>query len=216
MAATKILIVDDHILFRQGLASLLHSEPDFEICGEAGTVRAAIEVACREKPDLVLMDFELPDGNGVQAVTAILKELPACRVVFLTVHDSDEKLFEGIRSGARGYLLKDVPVVTLIQYLRAVQRGETALSPPMTSRILQEFARSSPGQGSRREDLQLLTYREIEVLRQIAVGSTNQEIGHKLFMAENTVKRHVHNILDKLALPNRRAAAAWAREHGLE
>lgn len=211
----KILIVDDHVLFRQGLVSLLHSEPDFEICGQAGTVAEAIELARAMHPDMVLMDYSLPDGKGPEAAQSILIDNPKCAVVFLSVNANDEELFAAIRSGAKGYLLKDMPITMLIEKLRAVQGGEVAFSPTLAGRVLAEFARLSPGPGKQHDAFSLLTPRELEVLHEIARGSTNREIADKLFMAENTVKRHVHSILEKLDLPNRRSAANWAREHGL-
>ncbi len=214
--AVKILIVDDHLLFRQGLASLLHSAPDFEVSGQAGTLREAVDLASQIKPDIVLMDYGLPDGKGPEAAKAILSKNPSCRVVFLTVHIDDEDLFAAVRSGAKGYLLKDTPITLLLDNLRAVQNGRTAMSPMMTGRILQEFARLGAGDGKQHEALASLTHREIEVLHELALGSSNREIAQKLFMAENTVKRHVHNILLKLDVSNRRDSGQFcpgARSH---
>lgn len=211
----KLLIVDDHTLFRQGLASLLHEEPDFEVCGQAGTCAEAVDMANRLRPEMILMDYGLPDGNGVDAARAILVNDPQCQIVFLTVHINDEELFEAIRSGAKGYLLKNVPINNLLEDLRAIRAGDSVLSPAMTGRVLDEFVRLDDIHRQQSEMLALLTPREIEVLGGLARGSTNKEIANELFVAENTVKRHVHNILSKLELSNRRAAARWARERGV-
>lgn len=211
----KILIVDDHTLFRQGLASLLHETPEFEVCGQAGTCAEAIDLANRLRPEMILMDYGLPDGNGVDAARAILAENLECQIVFLTVHINDQELFDAIRTGAKGYLLKNVPIDNLLEDLRAIRAGNAVLSPSMTGRVLDEFVRLDDVHRQQDQMLALLTPREIEVLEQLVAGSTNKEIALELFMAENTVKRHVHNILEKLELPNRRAAAKWAREKGL-
>jgi len=211
----KILIVDDHTLFRQGLASLLHETPELEVCGQAGTCAEAIDLANRLRPEMILMDYGLPDGNGVDAARAILAENPECQIVFLTVHINDQELFDAIRIGAKGYLLKNVPIDNLLEDLRAIRAGNAVLSPSMTGRVLDEFVRLDDVHRQQDQMLALLTPREIEVLEQLVAGSTNKEIALELFMAENTVKRHVHNILAKLELTNRRAAAKWARERGL-
>ena len=211
----KILIVDDHVLFRQGLVSLFNDVPDFEVSGQVGTVSEAISLARQTQPDMVLLDYGLPDGKGPAAAKVILSENPECKIVYLTMHMNDEELFAAIRSGAKGYLLKTTSITTLLENLRAVQNGQSAMSPMMTSRILTEFARLGAGQGKKQEALGSLTPRELEVLHEIALGSTNQEIAENLFMAKNTVKRHVHSIFRKLNVPNRHSAAKIAREHGL-
>lgn len=208
----RVLIVDDHILFRQGLTSLFQPQPNFEVVGDAGTVREAVLKACQLKPDLILMDFCLPDGTGVQAARMILSELPDCKIVFLTVEDTDEALFEAVRSGAKGYLLKNMPLSSLLNSLRAVEQGEPAISRAMTGRIFHELARSSRSPARTPDLLAHLSPREIDILREMATGATNQEIAVRLFVAENTVKHHVHNILSKLSLENRRQAARFAQE----
>jgi len=211
----KILIVDDHVLFREGLVSLLKTQPDITVLGEAGCVSEAVAMARELEPDLILMDFGLPDGTGLDATQAILGEQPETKIVFLTVHEHDDRLFAAIRSGARGYLLKNVPVSKLLDYLRGVQNGEAAISPTMTGQILDEFARLGRTLDSDPVELGELTPRELEVLRELATGATNQEIADRLIITDNTVKVHVRNILAKLNLPNRRAAAGFARRHGL-
>lgn len=211
----RILLVDDHVLFREGLASLLDGQPDFSLIGEAGSVREAIVRARDLQPDLVLMDFSMPDGTGLDATRAILAERPETQIVFLTVHEEDERLFAAIRSGAKGYLLKNVPVAKLLNFLRGLKRGEAAISSIMTSRILAEFSHTSPGHQPERGALAQLTSRELEVLRELTTGATNREIAQRLVITENTVKNHVGNILSKLNLPNRHAAARFADQHGL-
>jgi two-component system NarL family response regulator len=205
----KILIVDDHALFREGLASVLQADPGFEVCGQAGTLAEAVALARAIQPEMILMDYGLPDGTGAEAARAILAEVPACRVVFVTVHMDDDELFDAVRSGAKGYLLKNVPIDTLLGHLRTIQAGGAVLSPQMIDRVLEEFGRLG---GEQRRQNQPLTPRETEVLQLVAGGLTNKEIADTLFIAENTVKRHVHNILKKLDVSNRRAAAKWARE----
>jgi two-component system NarL family response regulator len=208
----KIVIVDDHILFREGLAAIIRSEPDIEIVGQAGTVQESIELARELKPDMILMDFGLPDGTGADATRAILNEHPACKIVFLTMSEEDEDLFTAVRSGAKGYLLKNMRPSKLVSSLRSVQQGESALSRSMTLRLMEELARTK--ESPRAADA-TLTRREMEVLQELAIGKSNQEIAQKLFISENTVKYHVHSILEKLQLSDRRDVAAYAREHGL-
>lgn len=208
----KLIIVDDHILFREGLASIIRSEPDFQIVGMAGTVREAAEAARLARPDLILMDFSLPDGTGAEATRAILKEHPTCNIVFLTMSEEDENLFDAIRSGAKGYLLKNMQPQKLIAALRSVQKGESALSRSMTMRLMEELSRTK-----RTEPLRdsTLTRRELDVISAVASGLSNAEIAKQLFISENTVKYHVHSVLGKLRLSDRRELSAYAREQGL-
>ncbi len=211
----NLLIVDDHVLFREGLTSLIKSQPDFRVLGEAGSVEEAVEMARNLRPDVVLMDFSLPDGTGLEATQAILAEKPDTRIVFLTVHEEDERLFAAIRSGARGYLLKNLPVTKLLASLRGMERGEAPLSRAMTSRVLNAFSTSSISQSGDRTMMEQLTDREQEVLREVARGSTNREIAQRLYISENTVKNHIHSILKKLNLSNRRELMRFAERYGL-
>ena len=208
----KIVIVDDHVLFREGLAAIIRSESDIEILGQAGSVQEAVATVRALKPDMVLMDFGLPDGTGAEATRMILEEHPGCKIVFLTMSEEDEDLFVAIRSGAKGYLLKNMRPSKLISSLRSVQQGESAISRSMTLRLMEELARTRE---TPREQEPTLTRREIEVLRELASGFSNLEIAARLFISENTVKYHVHSILEKLNLSDRRDASAYAREHGL-
>ncbi len=211
----RVLIVDDHILFREGLSGLLHAQADMEVVGECGTVREAIEQALVTQPEVILMDFSLPDGTGLEATHAILAQLPQTQIIFLTVHDNDERLIAAMRAGAKGYLLKNLSVSKLLASLRALERGEAAISRTMMARILEEFAQSTTPSTPAPSPLVGLTSREIEVLQELANGITNQEIATRLYISENTVKNHIHNILEKLNLHNRREAIEFARKHGL-
>lgn len=200
----KILIVDDHILFREGLASLFRAQSDMEVVGQANSVKEAVQAATLLRPHLILMDFGLPDGTGLDATRAILSAHADSKIVFLTVHEDDEHLFKAIRIGAKGYLLKNVPVATLLAFLRGVERGEAALTPVMTTKILSEFSRLTSAPYVEKRELEVLTYREAEVLAQLQAGATNREIADRLVISENTVKNHVHHILTKLNIHNRR------------
>ncbi|HLE15847.1 MAG TPA: response regulator transcription factor [Anaerolineales bacterium] len=206
----RVLLVDDHVLFREGLISLLKNQPDFEMVGEAGSHCEAVKKALELEPNLVLMDYALPDGNGLEATQEILARLPETKIVFLTVHETDELLFAAIRSGAKGYLLKNMPVSKLLELLRGLGKGEAAITLKMASRILEEFARQEWKNQNGEPTLDLLTTRELEILEKIADGETNREIAARLYISENTVRNHVHNILEKLKLQNRYEAARLA------
>lgn len=213
----RLLVVDDHILFREGLVSLIARQPDMQVLGEAGSVAEAVEMARQVKPDMILMDFNLPDGNGLDATRIILAEFPQVKIVFLTIYDEDERLFAAVRLGAKGYLLKNIPVAHLLAALRSVEKGEPALSPDMVARIMGEFARTPAVEprSTGSDPLSLLTSRELEVLRELATGASNRIIADRLFISENTVRNHVHNVLEKLGLSSRREAVSLARQSGL-
>jgi DNA-binding NarL/FixJ family response regulator len=211
-SSIRLVVVDDHILFREGLIAIVRSAPDVEVVGQAGSVADAIELSRTIKPDIILMDFGLPDGTGADATREILKEHPECKIVFLTMSEEDEDLFAAIRSGARGYLLKNIHPSKLISTLRSVQQGESALSRTMTLRVMEELSHTRKAEYPAEITL---THREIDVLRAVATGLSNQDIADHLFITENTVKYHVHSILEKLKLSGRKEAAAYARKHGL-
>ena len=211
----KLVLVDDHALFLEGLASILRLEPDIEIVGLAGSVKEAVEMVHSLKPEIVLMDFSLSDGTGADATRMILDEHPECKIVFLTMSENDENLFSAIRSGAKGYLLKNMSPSKLVATVRAVQRGESAVSRAMTLRLMEELSRTDEPDKFRDSQVETLTQREMEVLRELAKGMTNREIAEQLYISKNTVKYHVHSILDKLDLPNRGEAAKFAKKHGL-
>jgi len=213
----KVLIVDDHILFRDGLVCLLTNRPKYQVVGEAGSVKEAVQKASQLKTDLILMDFNLPDGSGLEATQAILAGLPNCKILFLTVEEDDENLFDALRSGAKGYVLKNVTVASLLSSLEALERDEVALSPAMTTRLVKEFSKSSrPAAVETNQRNDTLSPREMDILRELAKGYSNQEIAKSLFLSENTVKHHIHSILTKLKLKNRHAAAEYARQRGIQ
>ena len=214
MKAIRLLVVDDHALFRRALANLIGNEPDFEIVGEAGDGAEAVRMAQTLRPDLVLMDIHMPGTDGLEATRQIVSAVPATRVVILTVSEEDRDLFEAIKSGAHGYLLKTVEPEALCALLRGVFRGEAPLSRATAAKILKQFARREPSPHATvaADDL---TAREREVLALVASGLTNKEIGSKLAIAENTVKNHLKSILGKLHLDNRVQAAAVAIQRGL-
>lgn len=210
----SILVVDDHVLFRDGLISLFTSTPDFQVIGQAGSVSEGIEKALYHKPDIILMDFSLPDGTGLDATRAILEELPNCKIIFLTVFETDENLLTAIRLGAKGYMLKNVSSSSLISSLQALAQGEIAMSRKMMSRVL-EFSRKMPLPPTHNL-IAKLSPREIDVLCEIQEGASNVEIAQKLYLAENTVKHHIHSILEKLGVENRRQAAEIAKQMELK
>jgi DNA-binding NarL/FixJ family response regulator len=212
----RLLLVDDHVLFREGLISLISPQPDLQVIGQAGNVQEAIRAARTLQPDIILMDFTLPDGTGLDATQAILAELPDAKIIFLTVHEDDETLFAAIRAGAVGYLFKNTRSAELLKRLRAVARGEAGISPAIALRILDEFSKTAaPAMHGDDPDAIGLTAREIEIVREIAHGASNRDIANRLVISENTVKNHVRNVLAKLHLRNRREVMEYAQRHRL-
>jgi two-component system, NarL family, nitrate/nitrite response regulator NarL len=214
----KVLVVDDHILFRQGLVSLLQVQPDFQVVGEAGSAREAVEKAAALQPNLILMDFNLPDSSGVEAAREILSECLDCKIIFLTIYADDEKMLEAVRGGACGYLLKNVPIAQLLRALRSTQDGDAAISRSMMAKVMNELARTA-GQiqpEQKTNSLDKLSTRELDVLREISSGASNDEIARRLFISKNTVKHHVHSMLDKLDMENRGQLAKTAKRNGLQ
>jgi DNA-binding NarL/FixJ family response regulator len=209
-----VLIVDDQVLFREGIASLLSTVPDLIVVGQAADGTEAVEKARDLRPDLVLMDVNMPRMTGLQATRIIRQELPETQVVILTVSDADDDLFEAIKAGAIGYLLKNTRAEALFERLRGVLRGEAALSPLLAARVLAEFAQHRENKEPIRPSEEL-TDREREVLQLVVDGANNRDIALALQIAESTVKRHLHNILEKLHLENRLQAASYALRKGL-
>jgi len=209
----RVLLADDHALFRAGIARLLAAW-GMDVVGQAGDGLEALELARRLKPDLVLMDIAMPECNGLQATRLIKAELPEVKIVMVTVSDAEEDLFEAIKSGAEGYLLKDMSEAELEQVLSRIAAGEPALSRGLAAKILDEFARVSRDAAAREKEDDL-TQREREVLQLVAEGATNREIAAALFVSENTVNFHMKNILAKLHLKNRAQAVAYAIRSGL-
>jgi two-component system nitrate/nitrite response regulator NarL len=210
-AAMNILIVDDHVLFREGLVGLLANQPDLAVVGEAGSASEAITKTRDLKPDLVLIDLHLPDGDGLEVIKIILSRRPETKVVVLTINDSEDLFISAIRNGAVGYLHKKMPLAKLLLSLRAIGRGEAALSRTMASRLVAEFQRMGKTSQSDKSELDVLTPREMEVLELLGSNASNHEIADRLVIAENTVKVHVHNILEKLDFQNRYQAGRFAR-----
>ena len=210
----RILIADDHTLFRSSLRSLLTAH-GFEVVGEAQDGRNAFELARRLQPDIVLMDLGMPGLDGLAATRLISAEMPEVKVVILTGSEDDANLFEAIKSGAQGYLLKNVESQELFTLLEGVGRGEPALTPIVARKLLQEFARpAQPAAPS--HDPDALTAREGEVLELLVSGITaNRKLAKHLGLSENTVKFHVRNILDKLHLHNRAEVVGFALRHGI-
>lgn len=216
MEPIRVLIVDDHTLFRRGLRSLLETQEDIEVIGEAANGLEAVEKARELMPDLILMDIWMPQCNGLEATRKIKEEMPYVRIVMLTVSDDDYTLFEAIKAGAQGYLLKDLDPEELFALIRGVMRGEAPISRSLAARILNEFARNVRGEeGLDQLAAPLLTQREKEVLQLLVEGYTNKEIAQKLNIAENTVKNHLRNIMEKLHLQNRVQLAVYALKKGI-
>lgn len=209
----RVLIADDHALFRDGLRSLLEAH-GIEVVAEARDGAEAVALARLHRPDIVLMDLSMPGTNGLAATRLIAVETPLARVVVLTASEDDADLFESLKSGAQGYLSKNLEAQTLFAFLDGVMRGEPALTPTLARKVLGEFARNTPGPVQPRESV--LTTREQEVLELLTEGVTsNKDLAARLFVSENTVKYHLRNILDKLHLNNRAQVIAHALRHGL-
>jgi DNA-binding NarL/FixJ family response regulator len=208
----RVLLADDHALFRAGIASLLRAW-SVEVVGQASNGKEALEQARRLRPDLVLMDITMPGCSGLEATRQIKAELPGTKIVMVTVSDDSDDLFEAIKSGADGYLLKDMSEEELSRTLEAVAAGEPALSPALAARIVDEFARAAKATDEKQASA--LTPRESDVLRLVSAGATNKEIAAALNVTENTVNFHVKNILAKLRLKNRAQAAVYAVTSGL-
>jgi len=214
MSPLRILLVDDHVLFRKGLARLLDAQPDFEVVGEAADGLEAVEQARALRPDLVLMDLRMPGCDGLAATRRIKGELPAVQVVMLSVSEDEHDFFEAIRSGADGYLVKDMRPELLFQELRGLADGQVPLSRAMTGKLFRQLARPERV-GAPLAVMEVLSPRERDVLALLAEGYSNAEIAAELGVALNTVRNHVRSILEKLGLQNRVQAAVYAVRAGL-
>jgi len=211
MSRSRILLADDHDLFREGLAGLINAQPDLEVVGQAGDGLEALTLVRDLKPDLIVMDINMPICDGLEATRLIRLEWAAARIVMLTVHDEDEKLFSAISAGAQGYMLKSLSAQDFLLGVRAALNGEAVLPPRLATHLLAEFARLAgrPDQATAGE-ASGLTLREQEVLDLIATGATDKEIAERLSLSLHTVKSHVRNILSKTHAMNRRQAAKLA------
>jgi DNA-binding NarL/FixJ family response regulator len=211
----RVLLVDDQTLFRAGLCTLLSTRPEIEVVGEAENGQVALERAAATRPDVVLMDLKMPVLDGVATTRKLRVQLPSCQIVALTTFEDDELVFDCLRAGAVGYLLKDAPTDKLVEAVLAAARGESVLQPSVASKVLAQLSRLSSERPADAGALAKLSSRERDVLRLIARGASNKEIAAALFLAEGTVKNHVTNILEKLEVDDRTQAALRARELGL-
>jgi DNA-binding NarL/FixJ family response regulator len=202
----RILLVDDHPVVRMGLRGMLDAEPDLTVIGEASSGVEGAELALRERPDIVLMDLRMPGGDGVEATGRILAADPGIRVMVLTTYESDRDILRAIEAGASGYLLKDASPAELADAVRAAARGETVLSPSVASTLVRQVRSPAPP---------ALSARETEVLKLVAAGLTNADIGKRLFIAEATVKTHLLRVFNKLDVADRTAAVTTAMRHEL-
>ncbi len=241
MEPIRVMLVDDHVLVRKGIATLLATQEDIQVVGEAGDGFEALERAQELMPDVILMDISMPRCDGLTAIDLIKKEMPYVKIIMLTYSDDDENLFEAIKRGAQGYLLKDLQPEVLINSIRGAARGEAPISGAMAAKLLRELSprgavvaesgeqagrggdgRGRPGapaagweEAARDRRADILTKREKEVLQLVSEGLSNREIAERLFIAENTVKNHLRNILEKLHMQNRAQAVAYAIRQGL-
>jgi DNA-binding NarL/FixJ family response regulator len=214
----KVMIVDDHALFRRGLQMVLEQETDIEVVGEAADGHEAVEKAQELMPDVVLMDVRMPKRTGIEATQEIRDLLPHAKILMLTISDEEADLYDAIKAGASGYLLKEISIEEVADAIRSVWAGQSRISPSMASKLLTEFAAMSKRTDEKRQvPAPRLTDREMEVLSLVAEGLNNREIGQRLFISENTVKNHIRNILEKLHLHSRMEAVVYAvREKLLE
>ena len=214
MDTLRILVAEDHPLFRKGMVSLLSSVPEFEVVGEAATGEEAVERAAQLQPDVILMDLQMPQVNGIEATRRILQESPSVRILVVTLFEDEDSVFMALRAGARGYVLKDADEEVVVHAIRAVGRGEAIFSPAVASRVLAYFAASPPG-GSPPQAFPTLTEREREILHLIAQGHPNPSIARQLSLSTKTVGNYVSNIFTKLQVADRTQAIIRAREAGL-
>jgi two-component system NarL family response regulator len=214
----RVLVVDDHALFRRGLQMVLEQEPDIEVVGEASDGAEAVQKASDTLPDIVLMDVRMPKRGGIDACTAIHDAVPSTKIIMLTISDEEADLYDAIKAGAMGYLLKEISIEEVASAIRAVHGGQSLISPSMASKLLTEFASMIKRTDDRQQvPTPRLTDREMEVLKLVAKGLNNRDIAKQLFISENTVKNHIRNILEKLQLHSRMEAVVYAvREKLLE
>jgi DNA-binding NarL/FixJ family response regulator len=210
----RVLIADDHAFFRRGLEVVLQGEQGLELVGQASDGQEAVQIASEVVPDVVLMDIRMPKMTGIEAARAMKEVAPSAKIVILTISDEDDDLFEAIRAGASGYLLKDIPLDELADSVRAVHGGQSLINPSMAGKLLTEFAtlarRDAEEEPAKHVLAPKLTEREMEVLRLVARGLNNRDIAKELFISENTVKNHVRNILEKLQIHSRMEAVMIA------
>jgi DNA-binding NarL/FixJ family response regulator len=212
MDIVNILIVDDHTLFRTGVRKMLEAEGDMRVVGEAATGQEALEQARKLMPDIILMDIRMPDLDGVKAARILHREMPHVGIIFVTMFEDDEFVFQGLEAGGRGYILKDAGPDTMLRAIRAVAHGESLLGPTIAQKVMRQFS-ALPGKQTPLVDD--LTPRELEVLTLIAEGMGNKEIAKELVISEKTVKNHINNIFSKLHVSDRSQAMLYAIRKGL-
>ncbi len=215
----RVLIADDHQLFRRGLRMVLEDEPDIEVVAEAGDGNEAVELAREHAPDVVVLDVRMPGRSGIEAAREIRAQQPGTRILVLTISDDEDDLYEAIKAGANGYLLKEISIDEIGAAVRQIHAGQSLISPAMATKLLDEFTAMVRKDEQPKEEVPAprLTPREMEVLQHIAKGMNNRDIAEALFISENTVKNHVRNILEKLHLRSRMEAVIYAvRENLLE
>ncbi|MCL6636959.1 MAG: response regulator transcription factor, partial [Alicyclobacillus sp.] len=208
----RVLVVDDHELFRQGVCAILNRSDEVEVVDQAEDGRQALEKCRQHLPDVVLMDINMPVCDGLEATRQIKREHPYVKILILTVSDAEESLFEAVKAGASGYVLKNASPQQVLESVKRVSAGEPVIPGNLAMQIISEF--SKPAEKPVRQQVDALTEREIEVLRYLSVGATNKDIAAALYISENTVRNHVRNILEKLHLSNRVQAAAYAIREG--
>jgi len=214
----RVMVVDDHALFRRGLQMVLQGEPDLDLVGEASDGAEAVERSQELMPDVILMDVRMPKRSGIEATTQIKDLLPHVKILMLTISDEEADLYDAIKAGASGYLLKEIPIEEVADAIRSVWAGQSRISPSMASKLLNEFAAMTKVSADRPQiPAPRLTDREMEVLKLVAKGKNNRDIAKDLYISENTVKNHIRNILEKLHLHSRMEAVVYAvREKLLE
>lgn len=205
----RVLICDDHALFRRGLVMVLESEDGIDVVAEAEDGEDAVAKAAEVAPDVILMDVRMPKMSGIEATRAIADVVPTARILMLTVSDEEEDLYEAVKAGATGYLLKEISIEEVANAIRAVTTGQSLISPSMASKLLTEFNNLAK-QAQQKVLAPKLTDRELQVLKLVAQGLSNREVADELFISENTVKNHVRNILEKLHLHSRMEAVVYA------
>ena len=220
MNKIRVLLADDQDIIRTGLTIILNHQPDIEVVGQAADGLAAVEAAKRLQPDVILMDIKMPHLNGIQATRQIVAALPKIQIIILTTYDNDDWVFDGIRAGAIGYLLKDTARDNLAEAVRGALRGESQIDPAVARKVLHEFQqiatrRAAPPQPVDDEQLEQLTDREEDILKLLATGLSNKDIAQQLFLSERTVKNHISAILTKLHANHRTSAVLTALKHGL-
>lgn len=213
MKTIRVILADDHTVFRQGLKSLLALEEDIKIVGEAANGKEAIDYANQMHPDIIIMDINMPQLNGLEATKRIKADLPKIKIVILTSQGDDKSVFSLIEAGADGYLLKDVAAENLVSAIRDVNDGKSILHPEVTQKLLTRFV--TKGEPAKQKPGDLLTDREIEVLQALSKGYTNQQIAEELYISQRTVQNHLHNIYNKLGINGRTEAVIYAMQEGI-